>query len=361
MKNEIVKVYNDGSMELNVEFKVIDGEVYAKANSMCEPKQLENWKNSVNTKRYLEALKNKDSLKSRELILSKRGGEELGGGTWIHEKLILNLARYVSVEFELWCDEIIAELIRERKQVKSILTTLEYVEFKGNLDNLVYSKNGKPITTSRIISEYTNKEHKHILRDIREEIEKLNNISPNLSQSIIEDFNEVVYLDTYGREQVEYELGEMATMQILLKYSTEYRAKFILTFQNMKETLMNMFKVKVLEEVLPQDNRLRQYVYIIENQDNGAIKIGVAQNVEKRLKQLQTGSVSELILVYRSILCSNAFEVEKFMHEKFFNSHIRGEWFDLDKTIVINELEKQKFVLNSNFSAYLKTSDDFYF
>lgn len=226
---------------------------------------------------------------------------------------------------------------------------------------MVYSKNGKPITTSRIVSEYTNKEHKHILRDIREEIEKLKNISPNLSQSIIEDFNEIIYLDTYGREQVEYELGEMATMQILLKYSTEYRAKFILTFQKMKETLMNMFKAKILEEVLPQDNRLRQYVYIIENQDNGAIKIGVAQNVEKRLKQLQTGSVSELEMVYRSILCSNAFEVEKFMHEKFKDKHIRGEWFNLDKTIVINELEKQKFVLSSNFSYYLETSDDFYF
>lgn len=27
--NELVRVYNDGNAELNVEFKVIDGEVYA--------------------------------------------------------------------------------------------------------------------------------------------------------------------------------------------------------------------------------------------------------------------------------------------------------------------------------------------
>lgn len=63
MKNEILKVYNDGSMELNVEFKVIDGEVYAKANTMTDSKKLENWEASPNTKRYIEALENSRSLK----------------------------------------------------------------------------------------------------------------------------------------------------------------------------------------------------------------------------------------------------------------------------------------------------------
>ena len=117
----------------------------------------------------------------------------------------------------------------------------------------------------------------------------------------------------------------------------------------MKETVMNMFKVKLIEEVLPQDNRNRQYVYIIENNDNGAIKIGVGNDPDNRLKQLQTGSVSELSLVYRSIICSNAFEVEKFMHHNFKDKHIRGEWFNIDKTEVINELEKQRYVLTSEF------------
>lgn len=110
---ELVKVYNDGTVELQVEFKIIDGAVYANANSMADSKKLENWKASTNTIRYIEALKNKDSLKSRELIISKRGGVDVGGGTWIHEKLILSLSRYISVEFELWIDEQIATLIRE--------------------------------------------------------------------------------------------------------------------------------------------------------------------------------------------------------------------------------------------------------
>ena len=74
----------------------------------------------------------------------------------------------------------------------------------------------------------------------------------------------------------------------------------------------------------------------------------MAQNVEKRLKQLQTGSDSELILVYKSNLCSNAFNIENFMHDKFNKYHFRGEWFCVDENMVINELEKQKYVLRSD-------------
>ena len=107
--NEIVKVFEGKE----IMFKMVDGEVYAKANSMCDSVKLDNWKRSANTKRYIEALKNKasnNSVKITEFIISEEG---VKGGSWIHEKLILNLARFVSVDFELWCDEIITELIRE--------------------------------------------------------------------------------------------------------------------------------------------------------------------------------------------------------------------------------------------------------
>ena len=84
----IVKVYDSGSEKINVEFRIIDGEIYAKANTMTENKKVENWKASPNTKRYLEAIENKNSLKTREFVISEEGRN---GGTWIHEKLILSL------------------------------------------------------------------------------------------------------------------------------------------------------------------------------------------------------------------------------------------------------------------------------
>ena len=54
--NELLKVYNDGKVELRVEFEMIDGQVYANANTMVESQKLADWKRSANTKRYIEGL-----------------------------------------------------------------------------------------------------------------------------------------------------------------------------------------------------------------------------------------------------------------------------------------------------------------
>lgn len=100
-----------------IEFKMIDGHIYANANQMANgfggSQKLKDWKRSENTKRYIEALEAKGKF-STPLIDTKIGGIN-GGETWIHEKLVLNFARYLNVEFELWCDEQIATLLREGK------------------------------------------------------------------------------------------------------------------------------------------------------------------------------------------------------------------------------------------------------
>ena len=237
----------------------------------------------------------------------------------------------------------------------NIANSIENIEYKGNINNLVYSKDGQAITTSKTISEVTGKEHFHILRDIRQEIEKLNDIhNPNLdSDLIINDFKKVEYIAENGQKYTQYELGEMATMQLMLKYSTEFRAMFILAFQRMRQAINNMFKVKVIESVLPQDNRLRQYIYVIKNPLNETVKIGVANDVEKRIKQLQTGAGIELELIYKSMICSNAFSIEKDVHKHFEEYRTFGEWFKINPTIVINFLEKQTFVLKSEFMKYI--------
>ena len=103
-----------------IEFKMVDGHVYANANQMANgfggsPK-LRDWKASNNTKKYIEALeKSLEKFSPTELIIVNQGGKAKEQGTWIHEKLVLNFARYLNVEFELWCDEQIATLLREGK------------------------------------------------------------------------------------------------------------------------------------------------------------------------------------------------------------------------------------------------------
>lgn len=238
---------------------------------------------------------------------------------------------------------------------RTTVKSLENTTFQGNIDNLVISKDGIPITTSRVISEVTGKEHFHILRDIRDEINKLKEIhNPNLdSELIINDFKETTYLAENGQVYTQYELGEMATMQLMLKYSTEYRAKFIIAFQKMKTAMLNMFKAKVLDDVLPQNNKLRQYIYVIKNPLNETVKIGVAQDVDKRIKQLQTGAGIELELIYKSMICSNAFAIERDVHEHFKEYRTFGEWFKVNPEIVIDFLEKQDFILKSEYMKYI--------
>ena len=267
-------------------------------------------------------------------------------------KLIFKSHKEEAEKFQDWVTDEVLPTIRKT------VSALETIEFKGNIDNLVYSKDGKPITTSKCIAEVTGKEHFHILRDIREEIAKLNDIhNPKLDNEeislIINDFKEIKYIANNGQTYTQYELGEMATMQLMLKYSTEFRARFILSFQKMKQSLNNMFKAKLIESVLPQDNRNRQYVYIIKNPLNETIKIGVANDVEKRMKQLQTGAGIELELIYKSLICSNAFSIEKDVHKHFENYRTFGEWFKINPTDVINFLEKQTFVLKSEFVKYV--------
>lgn len=69
-----------------------------------------------------------------------------------------------------------------------------------------------------------------------------------------------------------------------------------------------------------KDTRL---VYFIRGANN-SIKIGIAQDVVKRIKELQGGSSSEFELL---AVARGGIEYEKELHDRFDTANIRGEWF----------------------------------
>jgi hypothetical protein len=76
------------------------------------------------------------------------------------------------------------------------------------------------------------------------------------------------------------------------------------------------------------------YVYLIGEIDNkGRYKIGStkAKDVNKRLKQLQTGNSSELFIkeYYET---EHPFKLEKMLHNHFKSSNLIGEWFELSES-----------------------------
>ena len=92
-----------------IEFEIINGQVFANATEMCQVfgKTPYEFLRSEKAKRYIDALRKNSEVQFIEI---RNGG--FSPGTWIHEKLILKLAQWLDVEFEIWCDEKMAELIR---------------------------------------------------------------------------------------------------------------------------------------------------------------------------------------------------------------------------------------------------------
>lgn len=70
------------------------------------------------------------------------------------------------------------------------------------------------------------------------------------------------------------------------------------------------------------------YVYFIRD-GVGHIKIGIAQNVENRLKALQTSNACDLEIykIFKVDSRYDAKSLEKELHSKFKKFRVRGEWF----------------------------------
>lgn len=80
---------------------------------MCQAngKLIAHWFVTNDYKRYTEALSASIGIPIDGIVISKPGQPANGGGTWIHPRLAIKLARWCSVEFEIWCDDHIKELI----------------------------------------------------------------------------------------------------------------------------------------------------------------------------------------------------------------------------------------------------------
>ena len=95
----------------------------------------------------------------------------------------------------------------------------------------------------------------------------------------------------------------------------EIASKSIVTLQEMMDFAKNI-------DIDEPD----MFVYAMMEEDTGNIKIGISKDPERRLKQLQTGNSSRLILV-ATHKAENRFNDERSLHHKNENYNIHGEWF----------------------------------
>lgn len=69
------------------------------------------------------------------LVVTRRGNSK-ASGTWLHPKLAVKFARWLSVDFEIWCDEQISDLLYSahpaRERLRQAHARLEYCQAKAS-------------------------------------------------------------------------------------------------------------------------------------------------------------------------------------------------------------------------------------
>jgi len=107
--NQLTRLFSYEGNE--VTFRNSEGVAYVNATQMAKSfgKRPNDYLNLPSTTELLEAITRKNGNAINQLIITKRGGNEQG--TWLHETIALDFAQWLSVDFKLWCNDRIKELL----------------------------------------------------------------------------------------------------------------------------------------------------------------------------------------------------------------------------------------------------------
>lgn len=61
---------------------------------------------------YIAAMERKAKVGKSHFVRTRRGGAPGNAGTWLHPKLGVAFARWLDVDFAIWCDEQIDQILR---------------------------------------------------------------------------------------------------------------------------------------------------------------------------------------------------------------------------------------------------------
>ncbi len=95
-----VRAWNDAAIARR------DADGYANATAMCQAngKHLPHYISNQRTKDYIDALATSLGLTPADLVITTTTGPNEFRGTWIHPRLAVDLARWISPEFAVWMD-----------------------------------------------------------------------------------------------------------------------------------------------------------------------------------------------------------------------------------------------------------------
>ena len=97
-----------------------------------------------------------------------------------------------------------------------------------------------------------------------------------------------------------------------------------------------------------------KYIYLIKSKQSQLYKIGISDNPQKRIKNLQTGNPEDLIIIH-TYKTKNYNKVEKALHNRYSYLKLNGEWFEFDVFIEVNFL-KECILIDNNLNIINKNN-----
>lgn len=108
----LVKVFEYGDTPVN--FRMENGIVMVNATVMARHfgKRPVDYLRLPSTVELLGAIVRKSHICEDQLVITAKGSPEHGGGTWMHEDVAIDFAQWLSVDFRLWVNDRIKELLQ---------------------------------------------------------------------------------------------------------------------------------------------------------------------------------------------------------------------------------------------------------
>lgn len=100
----------------HVSFQQNNGYLNATQAAQKFHKAPKDWLKTDRANAYIYAIGRKLLLKENQLVIVRAGAPETGGGTWLHPKLAIEYARWLNIDFALWCDDQIEAILRGDKR-----------------------------------------------------------------------------------------------------------------------------------------------------------------------------------------------------------------------------------------------------
>lgn len=131
------------------------------------------------------------------------------------------------------------------------------------------------------------------------------------------------------RNKIDYHVSlDMAKLLCATEGNERGRAALKFMSANSICSIEELYSTLADIDVLQDDLLL----YAIQEVETGKIKIGISNNPEQRLKQLQVGNPCTLVIIDQRP-APNRFKDEKLAHENNSYCSIRGEWFGSNATL----------------------------